>query len=79
MGGGVGVGGGGLTCLANLPRMCKGYVNQCRCPSHSPTRSLVSAQPSQVSVFMCLSCVVVVVFSCGLSFTQSVNLLSVTH
>lgn len=26
-----------LTCSANLPRMSKGYVNHCCCPSQSPT------------------------------------------
>lgn len=60
-------GGGALTCLLNLPRMSKGYVHQCHCPSqnspaptpsHHPTAAAYSL--SQLSVFMCPSCVVVV-------------------
>lgn len=38
----------GLSCSANLPRMCKDHINQCCCPSHSPiaVSSLSTAQLS---------------------------------
>lgn len=48
----------GLTCLANLPRMYKGYINQCHCPFHSPAMasSLHTVQSSfrfHVSALCC--------------------------
>lgn len=50
-----------LTCSANLPRMCKGYIKQCCCPSSSPTA--VSSRHSPVELPISSVWLVLLLFS----------------
>ena len=60
-----------------FPQCVKVTSNPAAVRPTPPPQRLLGTSSVELWFFMCLTCVVV--FSCGLSFTQSVNLLSVTH
>lgn len=68
----------GLTCLANLPRMYKGYVNQCHCPFHSPAmasslHSAVKFRFSCVCLVLLFSPVCWVLHSLSISWASHIR------
>lgn len=67
----------GLSCSANLPRMCKDHINQCCCPSRSPIA--VSSQHSPVELPFSCVWLVLLLFSPVGSVLHSLSISWASH